>query len=1461
MPTLSKTLKALLENTLSDNHTVQWKEGLEDTQLVIKPRRILKEETQVSNKNWTEALTTVLETEAVPKPNSINIKKETDAGNVFATIYPNGTVLLNGKGFTQYISTNITEIIKKLQFHKIANIPEHVPQDEDEASQHKENRKVKKKAQNKIWTVSNANTKNAVNKDKGTYSKITESRVEAGGLMKTDDQGSQVNTNTAAHTDVNIITNIKKKQTKPPPKKKVKDKDKSFKTARETTELELKDKITLKETLLIETSNSEVTHEIEQGKICVDTETELNYIYGPQYAQAAPIKTKMTQHQIWREHSTHRTSSFIDDDHYNLLHKCSGSRDTTRSSNQVFHPYETFTPETKMKVADFKFTSITCPILPSQTMTTSSPLILPTKLNYKNHSDKEEAIKDEEQIVTRKNVLHSRKDSPKKTRAESESNHQNIPNHQSNSLKSLNKFKSEFNVKMPKTSDLDKVKTSPNHQKKQKQKEANRQRRQTSKMLKLTPKKKEAKSYHGSEDERDHEDENLESSEDLNQEEDEFQDDEDTKDDKQHGEKMKSQTICTSAEILKPREVSNRGEYKVHDDEDTKDDKQHEEKVKTQITSTSPTDLTPSEVLNQEDEVHDDGDNKGDKQHEEKMKSQIISTSAEDLQGYKVYDDKDSEDDKKHKDKMKSQTVSTPDEDLKPSEDLNQREDEVNDDEDTTLDKQHEEMLKIQTISKSDEELKPSEVLNLGEDEVNEDEDTIDDHEEKIKIQIIFKSAEELKPSIVSNLEEDKAHDDKDTEDDKHKEKMTTTPAEDLKPGQVLNEEEDKVDDDEDTKDDRQYENKIKSHNITTTAKDLKPNEVINQGEDKVPDDEDTKENQKHIEKMESKTISKTDDESEPKKARNSSTDDVDELNEKSDHSHKEKPKQCKKKKQRLKSENKNRRNNLKIRPNTQKVQQTLACPSTSINSTTTTNSTTSTCSTTSTSTTIDCSPTISTTSNVSTNSTTQISIFDATTQMESIPDSVTQPLIANFSSIVQESSSSNEDSNISENSFRKLIFKEMLNPSPPPQDFLDQLNTIPRPDQLQFQHLKHYYANTLPMPIFSPHTAPLTTHYLDKSIPPIHKPSLTSTPTISFLTTASPENYSNQKRKYVKNKQYEADEKPKLTSTNKQTAELTAKQDDNDINKEITPFMLTTASYIEDTYFEELHVALRGNAPTVTANDVKELDSGEDRTAEANEKITTSPSQILFDIKASPSKEIAVKPPEISMEEVVNQNKCTIQAASNRNIKLNLPNIYKLEKEELIQKYLKMKQSAGSLIGKMKTHKMTKGNLSKGLRALDDIITQHLRSEDDLKMQVLNLEQMITDTTCTNDDSQNDETKGKSKLIRKPKAKFSTKKKLKLGDIKNRSKNKIIRKLKKAMCKKNIKISMLESLLQEHRYIDAEKNVSHQMKLQSRKLPLPPPPRSTQTSTDTGTSKVEDNIVQQTTIVSPKKNRKIATK
>ena len=47
MPTLSKTLKALLENTLSDNHTVQWKEGLEDTQLVIKPRRILKEETQV----------------------------------------------------------------------------------------------------------------------------------------------------------------------------------------------------------------------------------------------------------------------------------------------------------------------------------------------------------------------------------------------------------------------------------------------------------------------------------------------------------------------------------------------------------------------------------------------------------------------------------------------------------------------------------------------------------------------------------------------------------------------------------------------------------------------------------------------------------------------------------------------------------------------------------------------------------------------------------------------------------------------------------------------------------------------------------------------------------------------------------------------------------------------------------------------------------------------------------------------------------------------------------------------------------------------------------------------------------------------------------------------------------------------------------------------------------------------
>ena len=170
----------------------------------------------------------------------------------------------------------------------------------------------------------------------------------------------------------------------------------------------------------------------------------------------------------------------------------------------------------------------------------------------------------------------------------------------------------------------------------------------------------------------------------------------------------------------------------------------------------------------------------------------------------------------------------------------------------------------------------------------------------------------------------------------------------------------------------------------------------------------------------------------------------------------------------------------------------------------------------------------------------------------------------------------------------------------------------------------------------------------------------------------------------------------------------------------------------------------------------------------------------------------VILKPPEISMEEVDNQNKCTMKAASNCNITLNLPHIYRQEKEELIQKYLKMKQSVESLIGKMKIHKMTNGNLKKGLRALDDILTQHLRSEDDLKMQVLNLEQMITKTTCTSDDSQNDETKGKPKLKRKTRTKFSTKKKIKQGDIKNRSKNKIIRKLKKAMRKKNTKITML---------------------------------------------------------------------
>ena len=165
------------------------------------------------------------------------------------------------------------------------------------------------------------------------------------------------------------------------------DKEKCQSTALETTEL--KHPGTLEETKKIETSKFEDTDDKEQRKICVETETRLNNTDESHSVKYTPIKSRMTQHQIWKEHSTHRASSIMEESYYEELDTTLNGIDYKNVTDQVFDPYEIFTPEIKIKDADFKSTTPSIPI--------HQTLILPTKLNYKNHSVNDERPSREDQ--------------------------------------------------------------------------------------------------------------------------------------------------------------------------------------------------------------------------------------------------------------------------------------------------------------------------------------------------------------------------------------------------------------------------------------------------------------------------------------------------------------------------------------------------------------------------------------------------------------------------------------------------------------------------------------------------------------------------------------------------------------------------------------------------------------------------------------------------------------------------------------------------------------------------------------------------------------------------------------------------------------------------------------------------------------------------------------------------------
>lgn len=113
-----RRLKLRLEADLKDDHTIQWSIDKTDSPLVIKSQ---KSDKRSAIKNWVRAISTVTEQKAVQHDKYIRINLLASDVTMYASVYANGTIMFQGRGYEKWLVNNEEKIIKSFYKNKPAN--------------------------------------------------------------------------------------------------------------------------------------------------------------------------------------------------------------------------------------------------------------------------------------------------------------------------------------------------------------------------------------------------------------------------------------------------------------------------------------------------------------------------------------------------------------------------------------------------------------------------------------------------------------------------------------------------------------------------------------------------------------------------------------------------------------------------------------------------------------------------------------------------------------------------------------------------------------------------------------------------------------------------------------------------------------------------------------------------------------------------------------------------------------------------------------------------------------------------------------------------------------------------------------------------------------------------------------------------------------------------------------------
>ena len=117
-----------IADVLSELHEVTWKEGVDDPQIVIKPKRNLQEEVDISINKWSLALAEILQTKGMKTDSGLTFKQKTDTVNLTITLYHNGTILFQGKECSHWLHNHLEVLNRHFEINqRTVPIAESIP--------------------------------------------------------------------------------------------------------------------------------------------------------------------------------------------------------------------------------------------------------------------------------------------------------------------------------------------------------------------------------------------------------------------------------------------------------------------------------------------------------------------------------------------------------------------------------------------------------------------------------------------------------------------------------------------------------------------------------------------------------------------------------------------------------------------------------------------------------------------------------------------------------------------------------------------------------------------------------------------------------------------------------------------------------------------------------------------------------------------------------------------------------------------------------------------------------------------------------------------------------------------------------------------------------------------------------------------------------------------------------------